>query len=234
MKIKPQTIPPSPNRPYVKICGITRVQDATACVTAGADAVGCVFYPKSPRHVNPEQARTICDALPAGVQSVGVFVNETGPAIMNTVKKCGLGAVQLHGQESEQLVRYLKDRGLVVIKTLFIYGRPGLADALRYDADCFLVESGTGALPGGNARQWGWSAAEPFGRTRSFILAGGLSPANITRAVSDARPAGVDLSSGVESAPGLKDPKKIRALMEAVATIEGCTQLHNPFHRRIV
>lgn len=144
------------NRPQVKICGITRAEEALGCIALGANAIGCVFYPKSPRHVTDEQAKKICMALPGEIIKVGVFVNETFSRIMDRVENCFITAVQLHGQESPELVSRLRKENLMVIKALFSEGKPTLNDVLNYNASAFLVECGKGVLPGGNALQWNW------------------------------------------------------------------------------
>ena len=206
--------------PQVKICGLTQVSPALVCARAGADAVGVVFYPPSPRHVSLATAAAICRALPAGMGKVGVFVNASYAAIMGTVESCGLTGVQLHGQESPALVARLRRHHLAVIKALFLGGAPAPTDAARYDVSAYLLECARGKLPGGNAQTWDWTAAGAYGAymlDRPVILAGGLAPDNVDRAIAAARPDGVDISSGVESAPGRKDPHRIKQFMAAVA-----------------
>jgi len=209
-------------RPEIKICGLTRANDAVACAEAGADAIGLVFYPPSPRHLTPLQAREISLALPEHTARVGVFVDSPVSDILKRIDDCRLTDVQLHGQESPDVVRALCDRGVRVIKALFIHKFPLIAEASRYPAAAFLVECGKGLLPGGNALTWNWSEVKPFGQSHPLILAGGLSPETIALAVSEAGPVAVDISSGVESSPGRKDIEKVRALIQAVSrcTIE--------------
>jgi phosphoribosylanthranilate isomerase len=203
--------------PQVKICGLTSVKEAQACAQLGAAAVGCVFYPKSPRHLSIQRAAEICAALPPEVKTVGVFVNESFSAIMAKVERCRLSAVQLHGRESPELVKRLRRENLIVIKALFTTSLPELADAPRYEASAFLAECGGGALPGGTARAWDWRKALPLADTGPVILAGGLSPLNVVQAVEACLPAGVDVSSGVEKAPGRKDLGKVKSFIEAVS-----------------
>ncbi len=207
-------------RPQVKICGLTRVEEALACVELGADAIGCVFYPQSPRHVSDEQAREIIRALPASAWSVGVFVNESFATIMAKVERCGLRAVQLHGQESVELVNNLQEQGLLVIKAVFVNGTPSLARIGSYGASAYLVECAGGRLPGGNARAWDWSSAAGISERQPVILAGGLSPENVSLALQEALPDAIDVSSGVESAPGRKDMDKVKRLLGAVASTD--------------
>jgi len=209
------TSPPR-TRPQVKICGITQIEHAKACVDLGADAVGCIFFPKSPRHLTDEQACDIVSVLPDHVRATGVFVNASFDDIMQRVERCGLTAVQLHGRESPELARRLAKEGLTVIKALFTEGSPSPAAAPDYDAAAFLVECAGGFLPGGNALDWNWASARQFGERYPLVLAGGLSAMNICDAVKAALPDAVDVSSGVESRPGQKDIKKIESFFRAI------------------
>ena len=205
--------------PQVKICGITRVQDALRCAELGADAIGCVFYSKSPRRLTKDQARDICAATPDPVKTVGVFVNETFSSIMVYVEYCHLSTVQLHGNEPPELVRRLQRENIHVLKALFADGYPTFDDAPKYPASAFLVECGRGKHPGGNALAWNWEAAKNFGKEYPLILAGGLDPENVVPAIQMSAPRAVDVSSAVESAPGRKDFDKVAAFMKAVS---GC------------
>ena len=202
--------------PQVKICGLTRVEQALQCVALGADAIGCVFYPKSPRHLTDDRAGEICSAVADRVKTVGVFVNETFSSIMNHVERCHLSTVQLHGQESPELVRRLRNQNLQVIKALFVDGNPSLKDAENYQASAFLVECGQGKLPGGNALEWNWDQAKSFGEKHPLIIAGGLSPENFSHAIKVSSPHAVDVSSGVESNPGDKDIGKVAVFLNTV------------------
>jgi phosphoribosylanthranilate isomerase len=203
--------------PRIKICGLTRVDEAVGCAELGANAIGLVFFPGSPRHVTDEQALAISTAVSNRAKRVGVFVNATSEEILRKVEFCRLSAVQLHGQESPELVNRLVDREISVIKALFADGRPALSEAKNYAASAFLVECSKGPLPGGNAMAWDWGAVKPFGENHPLILAGGLSPENVLQAVSSAHPHAVDVSSGVESSPGRKDLKRVAAFIGAVS-----------------
>jgi phosphoribosylanthranilate isomerase len=205
--------------PQVKICGITRVQDALRCAVLGADAIGCVFYPKSPRYLTKDRARDICKAVPALLKTVGVFVDESFSIIMQHVEYCGLSTVQLHGKEQPELVRRLREENIRVIKALFIDGSPAFDDASKYPASAFIVECGRGKHPGGNALEWNWEAAKSVGKEYPLILAGGLDPENVAPAIQMSAPSAVDVSSGVESSPGRKDFDKVAAFLKAVS---GC------------
>jgi phosphoribosylanthranilate isomerase len=203
-------------RPQIKICGLTSVRDAEACASAGADAVGFISYPRSPRHVGPHSIRRMTRRLPEHVCPVGVFVNETYERIMETADIGGLRAVQLHGQETPALVDALMGAGLIVIKALFIDGHPSLDEAAAHHPTAFLVECAGGPLPGGNALGWNWSDARGIPSDRPMVLAGGLSPDNIQHAIAAGRPDAVDVSSGVEAEPGRKDIGKVEAFCRSV------------------
>jgi indole-3-glycerol phosphate synthase/phosphoribosylanthranilate isomerase/anthranilate synthase/indole-3-glycerol phosphate synthase/phosphoribosylanthranilate isomerase len=206
------------NFPQVKMCGLTRVDEALACADVGAAAIGLVFYPKSPRFVSEDTARQITKALPSSVASVGVFVDEDFESIMRTVNACRLSAVQLHGTEPPLLVDRLRRENITVIKALFATRKPFISDSGQYSASAYLTECGQGTLPGGNARAWEWQAAKALHCTGPLILAGGLDPGNVASAIANCLPDAVDVSSGIESAPGRKDHKKAAAFMQAVRT----------------
>lgn len=205
-----------PGSPQVKVCGLTVVDEAVACAESGADAIGMVFYPPSPRFVTAPVAREIGANLPEGVCKIGVFVDEPFLEIMKMVELCRLDFVQLHGCEPPAMVEALESSGISVIKTLFEKKRPFISDAGNYRASAYLVESGVGAVPGGAGLSWEWSAARGLAGKRPCILAGGLNPENVGEAICQFGPDAVDVSSGVESVPGRKDKNKVRAFIEAV------------------
>jgi phosphoribosylanthranilate isomerase len=212
--------PPTRNpkdRVQIKICGLTQVETALACASLGADAIGCIFYPKSPRHLTDARARDICTALSPEIKTVGVFVNETFKAIMCKVERCGLKGVQLHGREPVELVSRLRKEKLLVVKALFVNREPSIKMISGYHATAYLVECGRGVLPGGNAQTWNWDTAREPARKYPLILAGGLSPENIGKALSAACPDAVDVSSGVESSPGSKDIDRVASFIKAVS-----------------
>ncbi|MBU0991492.1 MAG: phosphoribosylanthranilate isomerase [Proteobacteria bacterium] len=204
------------HRPQIKICGLTRTDEARKCAELGADAIGLVFFKKSPRNLDREQAREIVENLPGHVSTVGVFVNETFDFIMDHVNFCGLSAVQLHGTEPPDLVNRLMDTKLTIIKCLYMENEPFLTDADTYNASAYLVECKKGILPGGNALSWNWGRAKDFGKLHPFILAGGLTHETVRTAISEASPDAVDISSGVESSPGRKDMSKVKSFIEQV------------------
>ena len=215
--------------PQVKICGLTEVAEAVACADLGASAIGCVFYPPSPRHLTEERAGEICRSLPSGVCGVGVFVNEGYESIMNKVERCGLKAVQLHGREPADLVDRLVRQGIMVIKALFLNGTPSIGDAQAYGPSAYLVECAGGPLPGGNAMQWDWAAARGLSERGPFLLAGGLDADNAPRAIQAAWPDALDVSSGVELKPGRKDLNKVKRFIDAVLQTESPRKLRRVF-----
>lgn len=202
---------------FIKICGLTDPSAARECVALGADAIGLVFYKKSPRCVTAEKAAAISRALPSDTLITGVFVNETYRFIMEKVKQLHLKAVQLHGRESPALISQLRSRGLIVIKGVFAARPPCFEEAGRYrEAACLLAECGKGPLPGGNAETWNFSTVSRIAAELPVIIAGGLNTANIKQALRDADPFGVDVSSGVESSPGIKDMAKVETFITQV------------------
>jgi phosphoribosylanthranilate isomerase len=161
------------------------------------------------------------------MKAVGVFVNASFEDIMRIVEGSRLNSVQLHGRESPDLVYQLRKENLTVIKALYVDGCPSMTAAAQYEASAFLVECSQGVLPGGNAKAWNWEKAKEFGDTFPFILAGGLCPENVTEAVTASIPDAVDVSSGVEFAPGQKDPAKVKSFIDAVAKVSVARRLRN-------
>lgn len=192
---------------FVKICGTTSEEDALLAVAVGADAVGFVFAP-SPRQVAPSRVADIVSRLPQGVLTVGVFRDETPERVVETVHRARLKAAQLHGHETIDQVRWVAER-IPTIKA-FPAGDPMLRRAAEFGAPMVLLD---GPSPG-SGRVFDWRLAEDVPVSR-VILAGGLTPANVAQAISTVRPWGVDVVSGVESAPGHKDPRKLRAFVAA-------------------
>lgn len=199
---------------FVKICGITRLSDAQVAVACGASAVGFIFWSKSRRWVEPEQARAIARELPPFVTPVGVFVDETVERINAIADLVGLGAVQLHGDEAPEMVERL---ARPVVKAI---GRIDEGVAARWpDRVTMLVDADDRVNYGGTGARADWSGAARLAAARRTILAGGVNPENVAEAVATVRPFGIDVSSGVEDAPGIKNPERIRALFEALRGI---------------
>ena len=201
-------------RPWIKVCGFTQVNNAVECTGLDPDAVGFVFYKKSPRYVAPSMALKISKAIPDHILTVGVFVDDSFDRIMKIVEQSYLKGVQLHGNESPNLVSRLRKENLIVIKALFAKRAPLLSQADEYrSASFFLVEYGKGILPGGNAESWEYELSNQMKTDIPVILAGGLTPKNVCQAVNTAMPFGVDVSSGVEQRYGIKDYKKVKSFI---------------------
>lgn len=187
----------------VKICGITRPEDAERACAAGADALGFVFYAQSPRAVDPEQVRQIVAGLPPFVVSVGVFVDRPLQEVLDIAKRCRLHAVQLHGQEDPE---YCSRIPLKVIKAFRIGGDRLPEEISRYQVDAILLDTYRPGLPGGTGETFSWDLARQAKRFGRIVLAGGLDCDNVAEAIAQVQPYAVDVSSGVEREPGRKDP----------------------------
>ena len=204
----------------VKVCGITNAEDAWAAVEAGADALGFIFYEQSPRYVVPAVASRIIAELPPLIMPVGVFVNEGMATVRSIMDTCGLAMAQLHGDENasycHELSRpsmkalRLKDRGSLLALAEY-QGRGGVRG--------FVLDTFSELTYGGTGQVTDWALAADVAKSTRILLAGGLTPDNVAEAIHTVRPYGVDVSSGVESAPGKKDHAKIRAFLEAVRVV---------------
>ena len=201
----------------IKICGITNLEDALMAVEAGADALGFVFYTQSPRCIEPAVAKRIIAQLPPFVLPVGVFVNHEQETIRNIYNECGLAFAQLHGDESPAFCETL---GRPVLRALRLRDRGSLLALAEYKGRMgvrgFVVDAFSSEAYGGTGQTANWSLAREVAKAAPILLAGGLTPSNVQEAVRQVQPYGVDVSSGVEDRPGKKDPKKIRALTQAV------------------
>ena len=195
---------------FVKICGITQLEDAEAAVAAGAGAIGFIFWPQSPRFIDPHRARVIAAALPPFVTPVGVFVNQPLDYVNGVASLVRLGVVQLHGDETPQFASAVTRP---VMKAVSI----GSADTRLWPARVrLLLDVHDPLARGGTGRTIDWAAAAELASQRKVVLAGGLKPENVADAVARVRPYGIDVSSGVERSPGIKDHQRLRALFEAV------------------
>jgi phosphoribosylanthranilate isomerase len=190
---------------FIKVCGITSVNDALHAIDQGATAVGFVLWDKSPRAVTVDRATEIIAKLPSHVMTVGVFVNEPIDSIRSTAKRAGLTAVQLHGDEPPA---YADALDWPVIRAVSVSEIDRVADAWSVDT-ALLVDNIDPVRRGGTGAAVDWSRAAAVAKTRRIVLAGGLTPDNVASAIRAVRPFGVDVSSGVESAPGVKDFGKI-------------------------
>ncbi len=199
----------------VKICGITREQDALLAAEAGADAIGFVHWARSPRAVDVQRARSIQAQLPPFVSTVALFVDPSADTVWQVIEATRPDLLQFHGNEEPS---FCSAFGVPYIKALKITDRAPDATALGYHAQArgFLLDSHDPVAIGGTGRAFDWSLA-PHATMRPVVLAGGLNAANVGRAIAIVRPWAVDVSSGVESAPGIKDEARLRAFMQAVA-----------------
>jgi phosphoribosylanthranilate isomerase len=215
---------------WVKICGMTNLQDALIAIDAGADAVGFVFYEKSPRCVSVETVREIVERLPAEVEKIGVFVDTEAARIREVVLSTDLTAVQLHGKQSlESVVNDSRTipECLAVSKAIMMVQGDALQDGGVFIGEsvcakmfALLVDSESNGATGGTGVTFNWQAARDMVRALTrllpVIVAGGLTPSNIGEAMRAFQPFGVDVTSGVEARPGKKDPDKVRAFVKAV------------------
>jgi len=201
----------------IKICGITNLDDALLAAELGADALGFIFYAKSPRNVAPEAAREIIRQLPPFVAAVGVVVNEEAPVVKDLAARAGLDWVQLHGQESPE---YCRSLGLKVIKGFRIKDQDSLdlLGAYQGAARALLLDTYKKGQVGGTGASFDWELAREAKKFGRIILAGGLRPENVARAIEVADPDAVDTASGTEAAPGKKDPAKLRAFFKALSS----------------
>ncbi|HUJ85505.1 MAG TPA: phosphoribosylanthranilate isomerase [Burkholderiales bacterium] len=205
-------------RTRVKICGITRVQDARTACEAGADAIGLVFYPASPRFLSHEQARMLRDALPAFVTAVALFVDPSRDEVERVIERVRPGALQFHGDEPPG---FCERFGLPYFKACRVRQGVDLLEYLRpyMGASGWLADAYVEAY-GGTGTSFDWSVI-PQQRPRPLILSGGLTTENVSDAIRRVRPWGVDVSSGVESAKGVKDSARIAAFMAEVRNADG-------------
>lgn len=194
----------------IKICGLTHIDDALQACACGADALGLVFYEKSPRCVTREQARAIVAALPPFVTTVGLFVNERPESIREIVDFCGLDVIQLHGDEGPDACLFPPRR---VLKALRVRGEESLAGVERFAVAALLLDAWHPDSYGGTGQLGDWKLAARLAAERPVILAGGLNPENVAEAIRQVRPYGVDVSSGVESVPGRKNPERVAAFI---------------------
>jgi phosphoribosylanthranilate isomerase len=204
---------------FIKICGITNLDDALAAVDAGADALGFNFYKPSPRYVAPETAREIIAQLPQSILTVGVFVNEPAPDyVEGLAREAGVTAIQLHGDESPDYCRNMKDR--YVIKALAAGADFDTQRVMEYEVGAILLDTKDDALRGGTGRSFDWSIALSVRRTvPKLFLAGGLGLQNIEDALISVDPYGVDACSALEEIPGKKNHERMRAFVRTIRSV---------------
>jgi phosphoribosylanthranilate isomerase len=202
-------------RVRVKICGVRTLEEAEASVKAGADALGFNFWPESPRFITPEEARRIVAALPALINSIGVFVNEDAGRVREIASYVGLNAVQLHGEET---AIYCLDLAPIKVIKAFRVGNELDPKTIRnYRVSAILLDAKVEGQYGGTGKRFSWELAIQAKRLAPVILAGGLNVDNVAEAITLVRPFAIDVCSGVESVPGRKDLNRLREFMEEVA-----------------
>lgn len=201
-------------RPRIKICGITRDVDARLAVELGAHAIGFVFWPSSPRVISPAVAAAIARQLPEGVTRVGVFVDATPGTVSEVAAQVGLDAAQLHGDED---VGSYADCGVPLLKAVALHTQDAWSVAAALPADVtVLIDAHAPVDRGGTGQLANWMQAARLAASRPVVLAGGLHAGNVIQAIERVRPWGIDVSSGVEDGPGLKNAVKMRALFAAI------------------
>ena len=198
----------------VKVCGLTRPEDAREAAAAGADAVGLIFA-DSPRRVSVEQARRITAVLPEGILKVGVFVNEHPEEVLRIVREAGLDHAQLHGDESPEDVAAVGNEGVSIIKALRVRDAGSLAAINGYGADLFLLDAYSEKARGGTGERFDWKVAKALKGCANILVSGGLTPENVRAAVEFFEPYGVDASSSLEDEPGKKNGERVRRFVSA-------------------
>jgi phosphoribosylanthranilate isomerase len=200
-----------------KICGTTRLEDAELAIELGAWALGFIFWEGSKRRADPAVAAGIARAVRRRVELVGVFVNHPLDEIAERVDVLGLTHVQLHGDEGPSFCAAVAQRtGAKVIKAMRVASAADLRDLARFHTDYHLLDAAAAGHYGGTGRTWDWGLAAQRRAKVPFLLSGGLTPDNVAEGIAAARPWGVDVASGVEAAPGGKDPQKLQAFFAAV------------------
>lgn len=199
----------------VKICGITNRDDAAVAVEAGADALGFIFFERSPRYITPEDVLSIVSTLPPFLTTVGVFVNESADCINEIAQQCRLHAVQLHGDESPDFCRQIER---AVIKAIRVKDESWQRAVEPYRVQAVLLDTYASDRYGGTGQAFDWDLISAI--PQRIILSGGLNPDNVQDAIHRIHPYGVDTGSGVETTPGVKDHGKVRAFIEATRRVD--------------
>lgn len=198
-------------KPLVKICGITNLEDAVFCAHAGADALGFIFYEKSPRHIDPSKAAGIIKHLPSAVMAIGVFVNQRRETIEEIIRLTHLGGIQLSGDESPEDCEGFT---APTWKAFRIRDVKDVDQIKQYDVSAVMLDGASGNEYGGSGRLADFSVAVEMKKHHRLVLSGGLNPENISDALERVQPYGVDVNSGIEIAPGKKNPQKVKLLFD--------------------
>lgn len=202
----------------VKICGITNEEDALYAAFCGADALGFIFYPPSPRYIAPDEAKRIINKLPAHIACVGVFVNEEAATIRRISELCGLDFIQLHGDESIEYCAGFTPE--MIIKAVHLKDEHDLFNAFRYNVLAVLVDSRSNGLYGGTGKTSNWDLALKIKSRKQLILSGGLNEENIKEALEKVAPSALDINSGVEIKPGKKDHAKLAGIFDIIHSVD--------------
>ncbi len=202
----------------IKICGITNLEDAANACAYGADALGFIFYKKSPRYITPETAKHIIENLPHTVIRVGVFVNHEIKAVRDIYEFCGLDLIQLHGDESPEYCGQFP--GSILIKALSPRTGDDPSIARNYPVKAILIDARDQGLYGGTGKKSNWEFAVKLKETRPLVLSGGLNPGNILEAIETVLPNAVDVNSGIEISPQKKDSEKMKDIIKMVHAIK--------------
>lgn len=197
----------------IKICGITNAKDALLASELGADALGFIFHPESKRFIEPEKAGEIIALLPPFITTVGVFVNKSNEYIMSAIEKSGVQLVQMHGDETPELCRELPFKA---IKAIRVKDKSDLERVELYPLEAILLDKYSDKEYGGTGKSFNWDWISGLNTKKNIILSGGLTPENVGEAVRTAAPYAVDVSTGVEDSPGIKNEEKMRKFIEAV------------------
>ncbi len=215
----------------IKICGITNLNDALCVCSAGADAIGFIFYGKSPRYIAPETVKEIIKKLPDEVCKVGVFVNHDPKDVKEIFAHCGLTLIQLHGDESPEYCLQFPES--LVIKGVSLKDSHDFLSLKDYSVRAFLVDSREKGVYGGTGKKSNWELAARVKKMHPLILAGGLSADNIVEAIASVAPHAVDINSGVEDSPGKKNAKKIKNIIDMIRKIDKSQPKETPLYKPI-
>jgi phosphoribosylanthranilate isomerase len=214
----------------VKICGITNEEDALRAAHCGAAALGFIFYPSSQRYIKPKESRKIISVLPKEIVKVGVFVNENPEEIKRVMEYCALDMIQLHGDESPEYCNQFP--AYIVIKAVDLKSEDDLNGALNYDVAAILVDSRHAGLYGGTGKKSNWELACRIKNKKPLILSGGLNEKNIADALQKVAPAALDICSGLEISPGIKDHEKLTLIFDIIRAADTASESSQIFFQR--